>query len=79
MLVTAMSTGLVTAKQNDGVYETIQLMRSRGVRRMPIIDAKGALIGIVSLDDIVELMAEELGEVTHLMHQERRKELEARR
>jgi CBS domain-containing protein len=69
----------VTAREKEGVMETIQLMRSAGIRRAPIVDAAGALVGIVSLDDVLELMAEELGELARLMRQERRNEMEARK
>ncbi|HVW84174.1 MAG TPA: CBS domain-containing protein [Bryobacteraceae bacterium] len=70
---------MVTARERDGIFETIALMRGDGVRRMPIVDASGALVGIVSLDDILELLAEELGDLVGLIRQERRKEIEARR
>ena len=30
------------------------------VRRAPVVDADGALIGIVSLDDLLEVIAEEI-------------------
>lgn len=73
-----MTGNLVTAGERDGLFETIQLMRSRGVRRMPIVDAAGGLVGIVSLDDLVELLAEELGDLARLMRQERLNEIEAR-
>jgi CBS domain-containing protein len=74
-----MTEGLVTANSRDGVFETIQLMRTEGIRRAPIVDDTGALIGIVSLDDLVELLAEELGNLASLLRQERRREIEARK
>ena len=66
-----MTGGLVTAKARDGVFETIQLMRTEGIRRAPIVDDTGALVGIVSLDDLLELLAEELGNLAGLLRQER--------
>jgi len=74
-----MAEGLVTAKSRDGVFETIQLMRTEGIRRAPIVDATGALVGIVSLDDLLELLAEELGNLASLLRQERRREIEVRK
>ena len=53
-------------------------MRVETVRRVPIVDSGGSLVGIVSLDDVVELMAEELGNLATLIRQEQRKEVEAR-
>jgi CBS domain-containing protein len=73
-----MAATLVTAKERDGVFETVRLMRAEGVRRVPIVDTDGSLIGIMSLDDVVELMAEELGDLATLIRQERRKEAEIR-
>lgn len=69
-----MTGGLVTVNEHDGVFETLRLMRSEGVRRAPIVDGSGALIGIVSLDDLLELIAEELGDLAGLIREERRKE-----
>ncbi len=69
----------VTVREGDGIFETIQLMRSKGVRRVPVVDVRGSLVGIVALDDILEILAEELGNLTRLIRQERRREVETRR
>jgi len=73
-----MTATLVTAKERDGVFETVRLMRGEAVRRVPIVDSGGSLVGILSLDDVVELMAEELGDLATLIRQEQRKEVEVR-
>lgn len=73
-----MSVTLVTAKERDTVFETVRLMRAEALRRVPVVDADGSLAGIVSLDDVVELMAEELGDLATLIRQERRKEADVR-
>ena len=69
----------VTAREGDGIFETIQLMRAEGVRRVPVVDRSGSLVGIVSLDDFVELLAEVFGNLTTLIRQVRRREVETRR
>lgn len=69
---------LVTIREQEGVFETIQLMRSKGVRRVPVVDAKGTLVGIVSIDDLVDLLAEELGELAKLISREQKREAEVR-
>jgi CBS domain-containing protein len=66
------------AKERDGIFETIQRMRSVGARRMPIVDDSGALVGIISLDDLIELIADELRALVGLMREERRREIETR-
>lgn len=41
-------------------WETMQRMRTKGVRRMPVINEPGGLEGILTVDDLLELLAEEL-------------------
>ena len=56
-----MSTELITGKQNDGLWDTLQPMRSQGIRRLPVVSEEGSLEGILTVDDLIELLAEELG------------------
>jgi CBS domain-containing protein len=42
-------------------------LRARGVRRAPVVDLHGGLIGIVSTDDIVKAIANELGSLSRLI------------
>ena len=66
---------VVTAKASQGVFETLRQMRMKGVRRMPIVDdEEGNLVAIVSADDIVQLLAEEMGELSKLITREQRRE-----
>ena len=55
-----MSYELVTVLESADVWETLELMRRKGVRRIPVINVAGALEGIVAVDDLLELLAEEL-------------------
>ena len=55
-----MSYELVTARTDDSIWETLRRMRGQGVRRMPVVNDQGGLEGILSLDDILELLADEL-------------------
>lgn len=65
---------LITARDTQGIFETIEQMRTQGVRRMPIVNEKGYLVGIVSLDDLVRLIASELNEIANLMRWEQQRE-----
>jgi CBS domain-containing protein len=58
---------LITAPEDLGTFEAIQLMRKNGVRRMPVVDAAGALTGIVTVDDLVQLLADEMGALAKLI------------
>jgi CBS domain-containing protein len=56
----AMAAELVCVRDTDGLGRAMALMRAQGVRRLPVIDAAGALAGILSADDALEILAEEL-------------------
>jgi CBS domain-containing protein len=55
-----MSYELVTAYEEDSIWDTLQKMRARGIRRVPVVNAGGELAGILAVDDLMELFAEEL-------------------
>jgi len=65
---------LVTAREGDGLYETIQRMRAKGVRRVPVVDTHGSLVGIVSVDDLLDLLADELTALARLVSREQARE-----
>ena len=55
-----MSAELLAASEDADVHETIERMRFKGVRRMPVTNSAGNLMGIVSVDDMMEFLAEEM-------------------
>lgn len=54
---------VVTFQDSMGVYEAIQKMTAEGIRRMPIVDDGGRLIGIVTMDDIIRILGEEMAAI----------------
>jgi len=74
-----MSGELVTANEQDDMLDTLQRMRRRGVRRVPVLTAAGTLAGIVTLDDLLELVAEQLGDVVKAIATEQSREARARK
>jgi CBS domain-containing protein len=69
-----MSVKLLIAHESDELWDTLQRMRAAGVRRMPVVDAQGSLQGIVTMDDVIELLADELAQLAKLVAQEQRVE-----
>ena len=61
---------LVTAQQDQGIFECMQHMRVHGIRRMPVVDQNGRLVGMISLDDLIQLLAEEMGELAKVISRE---------
>ena len=55
-----MSSDLVTAREDDSVADLLASMRHKGVRRVPVVGAKGELVGLVAADDLLEVFAQEL-------------------
>jgi CBS domain-containing protein len=56
-----MSTNLAVVPGSTGIHEAVELMRDRGVRRLLVVSENGDPKGIVSLDDLVMVMAQEMG------------------
>lgn len=70
---------LATVTENIGVFEAIQYMRTKGVRRLPVVGGNGGLIGILAVDDLLELLADELLLLAKLVKREQKKEIASRR
>lgn len=62
-----MSAEVATVRESEGVYETLRYMRDKGIRRLPVVDRDGWLQGIVTLDDLLILLAEEMSAMAKLV------------
>jgi CBS domain-containing protein len=58
-----MTRELVLAHVDDAIDHAFFTMRRYGIRRLPIIDAGGTLIGLVALDDLLVLLGGEVSSV----------------
>lgn len=74
-----MSPELVTAPESQGVLETMEVMRFKGVRRVPIVDKENRLVGIVAIDDLLEVLAEELTDLVRIVAKEQAHEMQSRK
>lgn len=76
---TIMSSKLVIANANEDVFDAMERMRVHGVRRLPVVDHSGSLIGIVTLDDILTLQAGHFATLAGIVSKEMDREHRSRR
>ncbi len=60
-----------TLSEDMPVEGSLSTMRSLGVRRMPVVDAAGRLTGMISVDDVLAQLAEELAELSRILQYSR--------
>ncbi len=56
----AMTTEISSVRPDDFVFEAVRLMGDQQVRRIPVIDEKGKLAGIISMADVALETEDEL-------------------
>lgn len=66
-----MTSDLCTVDQDAGFYRATELMSEHGVRRLPVVDSEGNLRGIITADDLNELLADEHGELAEVVRAQR--------
>jgi CBS domain-containing protein len=58
--------------EDDSIVEAMERLRQQGVRRAPVVAANGDLVGIVSTDDLLGIIAEQLGSLARLVERQTR-------
>lgn len=74
----AMSFELTTVNEDDDLLHVIEVMRDKGIRRVPVVDIDETLVGIMTVDDILDLLSEVLIDLTHLVDRQKRREAKTR-
>jgi CBS domain-containing protein len=74
-----MSGELATVRAGDSAESALRLMRRRGIRRVPVVSETGTLIGIVTLDDLLDKVAEQLSDAIRAIASEQVHETRARK
>ena len=74
-----MSTDIVSGHESDSIWATLQRMRTKGIRRLPVVDGAGGLVGILTMDDLLELFAGELADLSKLIGRGQDREKAARK
>ena len=70
---------LVTIAADEDAAEAMRHMRMKGVRRLPVVTHEGRLLGLVAFDDLLELINEELSDLTRAAGREQARETAQRR
>ena len=75
-----MRSELITATEDEDIESVLAKLRQHTIRRLPIVDERGGLQGIVSIDDVLEWMTEQMRAATALLERQGRRpdELHAR-
>ncbi len=70
---------VVIATESEDTAQVIERMRVHGVRRIPVVDGRGAAVGIVTLDDMLRHLTDEARSLLDIVEIGRRREQRARR
>lgn len=65
---------LIFCSYRDDIWQCMRVMQSHGIRRLPIVDHRLSLIGIITLDDIIDVLVTQLGELSRTISSEQNRE-----
>jgi len=71
-----MARELLVGREDEGAFEALERMRARGVRRLPIVDTEQRLVGLLTMDDLLEWISDELTGLVRLVAREQHNERE---
>lgn len=74
-----MSKRVVVASASEDLSAAIDRMRAHGVRRIPVLDDEQRVIGVVALDDVVRLHAEQAAAILDVITKQQTREKRTRR
>jgi CBS domain-containing protein len=73
-----MSREPATVREDDDIVDALRIMRTYGVRRLPVVTQSGTLAGIVAIDDLLEFFAGQVDDVVRAIGREQTHEAQAR-
>jgi len=73
-----MTFDLITVREDEDIFRALKQMKNHGVRRIPVVDGQRKLAGILAVDDLIELIAEQLGDLITLFRRQELREKEQR-
>lgn len=63
----AMSRNPLVIREEEDIADALERMRAHAVRRAPVVGADGALVGLISVDDLLDVLVEQLSSIVHLI------------
>jgi len=75
----AMSVALLTVNKDNGIEHALREMRRAGVRRAPVVDEAGLLVGVLSIDDVIDHLAVQLEHIADIIRMGQQTEVDERR
>ncbi|MGD8559601.1 MAG: CBS domain-containing protein [Gammaproteobacteria bacterium] len=73
-----MCQNLVTVRDSRHVYDTLKLMRGKGIRRIPVVNDEDVLVGVVTVDDLLDVVISQLDDVVNIIAIEQKREKQLR-
>ena len=67
-----------TVREDDDVVDALRIMRTYGVRRLPVLSRSGALAGIVAIDDLLGFFAGQVEDLVRAIGREQSQEAQVR-
>lgn len=68
----------LVANDNEELADVLQAMRIAGIRRVPVVDVRGALAGVFAIDDAFDLITGFMCDITGSVKSEQRQERRSR-
>ena len=65
-----MSEALLAVIEMERLYDVLQKMNHKGIRRVPVVDQRGYLQGLLTADDILEFLSHEMKEIIGVIQKE---------
>ena len=69
---------LITVEARDDLFVAMEIMETKGVRRLPVVQSNGALVGLLTVDDIWELLAGLQTQLAGVVNRQRKQERQRR-
>ncbi len=73
-VIDVMTRNPLLVSEGDSVEGALGLMRTDGIRRAPVVGLRNQLVGVMSIDDVLNRMAGQLASIAGAIHDEQARE-----